>query len=172
MHGFGLFAEEHEAFRRTVRSVIEKEIRPHARAWEAAGEFPRELYSRFGELGFLGLKYEEVHGGTNAGPLYEAVLIEELGRCGSGGVSAGLAAQFTISTGPLHLFGTESRSGASSRRRFAARRSGRWGSPSPTRAATSPASAPARFAREPTTSSTARRRTSPTACAPTSWCSR
>lgn len=105
--GYQLFNEEHEAFRRTVRQVVDKEIRPHARAWEEAEEFPRELYRRFGELDLLGLKYEEKWGGTNAGCLFEAVLIEELARCGSGGVSAGLGAQFTISTGPLHLYGTD-----------------------------------------------------------------
>jgi acyl-CoA dehydrogenase len=107
LHGYGLYSEEHEAFRRTVRAVVDRELRPHAREWEAAGEFPRALFKRFGELGFLGLKYPEAYGGSNAGFLYEAVLLEELGRCGSGGVSAGLGAQFVISTGPLHLFGTD-----------------------------------------------------------------
>lgn len=107
LSGYGVYAEEHQAFRRTVRAVISKELRPYARQWEEAGEFPLELFRRFGELGFLGLKYPEAYGGTNAGWLYEAVLIEELGRCGSGGVAAGLGAQFTISTGPVHLYGTE-----------------------------------------------------------------
>ncbi len=105
--GYGLYLEEHEAFRRTVRAVVDKELRPFAREWEDKGEFPLALFRRFGELGFLGLKYPEEYGGTNAGCLFEAVLIEELGRCGSGGVAAGLGAQFTISTGPLHLFGTD-----------------------------------------------------------------
>jgi acyl-CoA dehydrogenase len=105
--GFGLYEEEHHAFRRTVRAVVDRELRPFARAWEDAGEFPRALFGRFGELGFLGLKYPAAYGGTEAGWLHEAVLLEELGRCGSGGVAAGLGAQFTISTGPLHLFGTD-----------------------------------------------------------------
>ncbi|RYZ36311.1 MAG: acyl-CoA dehydrogenase, partial [Myxococcaceae bacterium] len=107
LHGHGVFLEEHEAFRRAVRAVVDKELRPFAAEWEDREEFPREIFRRFGELGFLGLKYPEAFGGTAAGELYEAVLLEELGRCGSGGVAAGLAAQFTISTGPLHLFGTE-----------------------------------------------------------------
>jgi acyl-CoA dehydrogenase len=105
--GYGLFAEEHDAFRRTVRAVVDKELRPHAREWEERCEFPLALFKRFGDLGFLGLKYPEAYGGTDAGFLYEAVLLEELGRCGSGGVAAGLGAQFTIATGPVHLFGTD-----------------------------------------------------------------
>ncbi len=107
LSGYGLYQEEHEAFRRTVRAVVEEELLPHARDWEAREEFPRELFTRFGELGFLGLKYPVEYGGSAAGELYEAVLLEELGRCGSGGVSAGLGAQFTIATGPIHLFGTD-----------------------------------------------------------------
>jgi acyl-CoA dehydrogenase len=107
LHGYGLYQEEHEAFRRTVRAVVERELKPFASTWEEQEEFPRELFSRFAELGFLGLKYPVAHGGTDAGELYEAVLLEELGRCGSGGVAAGLGAQFTIATGPLHKYGTE-----------------------------------------------------------------
>jgi acyl-CoA dehydrogenase len=107
LSGFGLYAEEHEAFRRTVRAVVEKELWPHAREWEEKGEFPRALFTRFAELGWLGLQYPEAYGGADAGGLFEAVLLEELGRCGSGGVAAGLGAQFTIATGPLHKYGTE-----------------------------------------------------------------
>jgi acyl-CoA dehydrogenase len=106
LHGFGVYGEEHEAFRRTVRQLIAREVRPHVGEWEAQGEFPRALFTLFGSHDLLGLKYPEAYGGTAAGILYEAVLLEELGRCGSGGVAAGLGAQFTIATGPLHLYGT------------------------------------------------------------------
>lgn len=44
-----LFREEHEVFRATVRQFVEKEMIPHAEAWEAAGEFPRSLRTRLGE---------------------------------------------------------------------------------------------------------------------------
>ena len=57
LHGQGLYLEEHDAFRRTVRAVVEKEILPFVKEWEAREEFPRALFTRFGELGFLGLKY-------------------------------------------------------------------------------------------------------------------
>ena len=57
------FTEEHEALRESIRSFVEREIRPHAPEWEKAEEFPRELFTRMGELGFLGLKYPERYGG-------------------------------------------------------------------------------------------------------------
>jgi len=44
------FTEEHEELRASLRSFVEKEIRPHAPEWEAAQEFPRELFNRMGEL--------------------------------------------------------------------------------------------------------------------------
>lgn len=113
--GFGTFTEEHEAFRRTVRQWIEREVKPHVAAWEEAEEFPRELYFKAAELGLFGLKYDEAYGGTNAGFLYEAVATEELSKCGSGGVAAGLGAQMTIATGPIHAFGNDAQ-----KRRFLA----------------------------------------------------
>jgi acyl-CoA dehydrogenase len=105
--GFATFTEEHEAFRNTVRAWVQREIVPHVGAWEEAEGFPRELYAKAAEQGFFGLKYAEAQGGTNAGVFFEAVLHEELAKCGSGGVAAGLGAQATIATGPLHLFGND-----------------------------------------------------------------
>lgn len=105
--GFATFSEEHEAFRRTLRPWVEREIKPYAARWDEAEEFPLELYRKAAELGLFGLKYEEAWGGTNAGFLYEAVMHEELSKCGSGGVAAGLGAQATIATAPIHRYGSD-----------------------------------------------------------------
>jgi acyl-CoA dehydrogenase len=105
--GFATFTQEHEAFRATVRQFVERELKPHVAQWEEAEEFPRELYGKAAELGLFGLKYEERYGGTNAGFFFEAVATEEMSKCGSGGVAAGLIGQATIATGPLHLFGSD-----------------------------------------------------------------
>jgi acyl-CoA dehydrogenase len=102
-----LFGPEHEEFRGTVRRFVDKEIRPNVDRWEQAQQFPRDLFRRFGSLDLLGLKYEEKYGGTNAGVIYEAVLFEELGRCGSGGVAAGIGAHVAIATPPINDFGTD-----------------------------------------------------------------
>lgn len=102
-----LFRPDHEAFRQTVRRFIEREVAPHAEEWEAQRTFPRELFGRFGELDLLGLKYPEAYGGTNAGPVYEAVLMEELSRSGSGGVAGAIGAHIAIATPPVFRLGTE-----------------------------------------------------------------
>ena len=36
-----IFNEQHEMFRATVRSFVDKEIAPHIEEWEAAGRMPR-----------------------------------------------------------------------------------------------------------------------------------
>ncbi|TMK55908.1 MAG: acyl-CoA dehydrogenase [Actinobacteria bacterium] len=102
------FGEEHEELRQTVSRFVSKEIAPHVDEWEAAREFPRELYSRCAELGFLGLKFPEELGGQGGTHLHDAVWVEELARSGgSGGVAAGLNAHTSIAMPPIFKFGTE-----------------------------------------------------------------
>jgi acyl-CoA dehydrogenase len=101
------FTEEHEALRESLRSFVSREIRPHAPEWEAAEEFPRELFTRMGELGFLGLKYPEEYGGQGGDYVHDAVFTEEMARCGSGGVAAGIGGHVGIATPPIFKFGTE-----------------------------------------------------------------
>jgi acyl-CoA dehydrogenase len=102
------FSEEHEELRETVRRFVKAEIAPHVDEWERAQEFPRELYNRCGELGFLGLKFPEEYGGQGGTYLHDAVWTEELSRSGgSGGVAAGLNAHSSIAMPPIFNFGTE-----------------------------------------------------------------
>ncbi|HVP01922.1 MAG TPA: acyl-CoA dehydrogenase family protein [Solirubrobacteraceae bacterium] len=101
------FTAEHEELRASLRRFVEAELLPHAVEWEDARWFPSELFPRMGELGFLGLKYEERYGGQGGDYIHDAVLAEELARCGSGGVAAGLGAHITIATPPVWKFGTE-----------------------------------------------------------------
>jgi acyl-CoA dehydrogenase len=102
------FGEEHEELRETVSRFVSKEIAPHVDEWEQAREFPRELYGRCAELGFLGLKFPEEYGGQGGTHLHDAIWVEELARSGgSGGVAAGLNAHASIAMPPIFNFGTE-----------------------------------------------------------------
>ncbi len=102
------FGEEHEELRETVSRFVGKEIAPHVDEWEEAREFPRELYARCAELGFLGLKFPEEYGGQGGTHLHDAIWVEELARSGgSGGVAAGLNAHASIAMPPIFNFGTE-----------------------------------------------------------------
>jgi acyl-CoA dehydrogenase len=93
------FTEAHEELRARAREFVLGELRPHAEEWEAAGWFPNAVFGALAERGWLGLKY----GGDWVA---DAVLAEELARCGSGGVAAGIGAHIHIATPPIHAFGT------------------------------------------------------------------
>jgi acyl-CoA dehydrogenase len=102
------FTDEHEELRESVRRFVSTEIAPQVDDWEEAREFPRELFARCGELGFLGLKFPERYGGQGGTHLHDAVWIEELSRSGgSGGVAAGLNAHAQIAMPPVFSFGNE-----------------------------------------------------------------
>jgi acyl-CoA dehydrogenase len=102
------FDDEHEELRETVHRFVSKEIAPNVTEWEDAREFPRELYGRCADLGFLGLKFPEEYGGQGGTHLHDAVWVEELARSGgSGGVAASLNAHTSIAMPPIFNFGTE-----------------------------------------------------------------
>ena len=101
------FGDEHEELRATIRRWVSAEIVPFQDEWEERREFPRELYERAGELGFLGLKYPTELGGQGGDSLHDAVWAEEIAAAGiSGGVGAGLGAHTGIATPPVFKFGT------------------------------------------------------------------
>jgi acyl-CoA dehydrogenase len=100
------FTAEHEEFRGAVRRFVETELYPHANEWEEARWFPSEIFPRLAELGYIGLKFPAEYGG-DADPVADAVFVEELARCGSGGVAAGIGAHAGIALPPIWKFGTE-----------------------------------------------------------------
>src|ERR1700738_739551 len=102
-----VFDEDHEAYRDSVRAFVAKELLPHAEEWEKAEDFPNETFVRMGALDLFGNKFEEKYGGTGAGHVFEAVLVEEIARCGSGGVAAGLGAHAQIARPPSPRSGEE-----------------------------------------------------------------
>jgi len=105
---FGLFAPEHDELRAAVRGFVAGEITPHVEDWERAGQFPvRELFGSVGALGLFGAKYAERYGGTGPDLVADAVVTEELARCGSGGVAAALGAHKDLAIHYVHRFGTE-----------------------------------------------------------------
>jgi acyl-CoA dehydrogenase len=101
------FTEEHDQLREAVRRFVETELAPNAREWEDAQWFPNDVFARLAELGWLGLKYPEEYGGEGGDYVHDAVFTEELSRCGSGGLAAGIGAHIGIATPPIWKFGTE-----------------------------------------------------------------
>ncbi|WP_410535671.1 acyl-CoA dehydrogenase family protein [Streptomyces sp. KL2] len=86
-----IFTEDHEAFRRTVRAFLEREVLPHYERWEREGAVDREVWRAAGRQGLLGVAVPEEYGGGGQDDFrYGAVLAEEFTRAGTPGLAIGL----------------------------------------------------------------------------------
>ena len=100
------FTDAHEELRLHIRRFLEKEVQPHLDEWEEK-TFPDAIFQRFGELGFLGLRYPPEYGGQGGDYFSALVLSEELARAGTGGLGMAVAVQTEMATPPVFKFGTE-----------------------------------------------------------------
>jgi alkylation response protein AidB-like acyl-CoA dehydrogenase len=111
------FNESHVALRAEVRKWVDDNIEPFVDEWDEAGEMPEDVYRKFAKAGYLasltGLKqfptqYTDIR--LKSVPLdkfdvfHEFVILEELCRCGSGGVIWNLTGGFTIGSPPVFKY--------------------------------------------------------------------
>jgi alkylation response protein AidB-like acyl-CoA dehydrogenase len=99
-------SEEQQLLRKTVRDFASSEIGPHSREWDEAQTFPREVFTRLGELGLTGVCWPEELGGAGLGTLEWILVMEELARVDAG-VALSLAAHHSLASAHLFLAGTE-----------------------------------------------------------------
>jgi alkylation response protein AidB-like acyl-CoA dehydrogenase len=76
-------SEEQRMIQESVRRFARSELLPHAREWDHAGHFPRQLLNKMGELGYLGVPVPEAYGGTGLDYISEAIVFEEVGYADS-----------------------------------------------------------------------------------------
>src|SRR5215471_15298332 len=100
------FSDAHEELRLHIRKFLEREVQPHLEEWEEK-TFPSEIFRRFGELGFLGLRYPPEYGGQGGDYFTAVVLSEEMAKAGCGGLGMAVAVQAEMATPPVFKFGTE-----------------------------------------------------------------
>ncbi|MFT4759237.1 MAG: alkylation response protein AidB-like acyl-CoA dehydrogenase [Paraglaciecola sp.] len=90
----------------SARDFAETHIRPHVMEWDEAQYFPRDLFSKMGELGFMGILVPEEYGGSGLGYAEYITVIDEISQvCGSIGLST--AAHNSLCTNHILSFGTE-----------------------------------------------------------------
>ncbi|KEF04952.1 MULTISPECIES: acyl-CoA dehydrogenase family protein [Streptomyces] len=97
-------SEEQAAVRQLAKDFVDREIVPHAAAWDRAERVDRAVVKKLGELGFLGLTVPEEYGGSGGDHLAYALVTEELGRGDSAvrgivSVSLGLVAKTVAAWG-------------------------------------------------------------------------
>jgi alkylation response protein AidB-like acyl-CoA dehydrogenase len=98
--------EEQKQIKLSVREFAEAEIRPHVMEWDEAQHFPIELKPKLAELGLMGVIFPEEYGGAGMGYIEYATIIEELSRV-DGSVGISVAAQNSLCSNHIYLFGSE-----------------------------------------------------------------
>jgi citronellyl-CoA dehydrogenase len=98
---------EHLAFRETVRRFVQTELAPRAREFDEMGRLDRSIFPKMGELGLLGIRYDEKYGGQGLDYSYQAIFLEEIALCDNAGVCMGISVQTDMATPALHRFGSE-----------------------------------------------------------------
>ncbi len=106
-NAYSYFTEEHIAFRQSFREFLNKEITPHLDQWEKAGEIPRSIFKKFGDMGYFGLTAPEAYGGSGLDQKYNVIFDEELSYLNSGGFGASIGGHPLLAVTHLNAEGTE-----------------------------------------------------------------
>ncbi|MFN8310733.1 MAG: acyl-CoA dehydrogenase family protein [Chitinophagales bacterium] len=101
------FTDEHELFRQSVKQFIAAEVKPYINEWEKAEMLPRSLFTKMGELGFLGINFPESLGGAASDFWYSVVYLEELARAGFAGISAAVSVHQYMATNHILRAGSD-----------------------------------------------------------------
>jgi alkylation response protein AidB-like acyl-CoA dehydrogenase len=99
-------SDEQKLLQKTVREFADAELRPHARHWDETQAFPREVFTKLGELGLTGLVIPAEYGGAGLTSLDYAIVMEEVAGA-EAGVALSLAAHSSLCSGHIFLAGSD-----------------------------------------------------------------
>ena len=102
----GPFNEDLDMIRDQLRRFIQTEVTAKADAWEEEGMVPRDVLRRMGDLGVLGMRYDEKYGGAGLDVMSSVVLAEEVGRSTFGGFAATVLVHTDMASPHLENAGT------------------------------------------------------------------
>jgi len=109
------YTESHVKFRAQVRAFVEDELQPNAHEWEENKKIPMEVFRKAFQAGWLpcvvGSPWPREFTGDLDAPegynyFHELIAIDEVARCGSGGVLWGLFEGLQIGLPPVLNFGS------------------------------------------------------------------
>lgn len=101
------FNEEHNALRDMVKKFVDKEINPKVDEWEEETVPLHELFKKMGDLGLLGITYDQKYGGQGLDYWFDLVFLEELGHINAGGVPMAIGVHTHMATPAIHEYGSE-----------------------------------------------------------------
>jgi alkylation response protein AidB-like acyl-CoA dehydrogenase len=99
------YTEEQRLIHRAVREFATRELRPHARRWDAENAFPAALVPKIASLGLWGMTAPADDGGSGIDAVGTALAIEAL-AWGDGGIALSVAAHNSLCTGHIARFGS------------------------------------------------------------------
>lgn len=106
MHRDEIFTEEHRQLRQTVRRFAQ-ELAPFAEQWDEEGIFPREVFTKAGALGLLGIGHPVEYGGLGLDWWYTAAYAEELAHTDNAGLNMALMVQSDMATPIIAAVGSD-----------------------------------------------------------------
>jgi alkylation response protein AidB-like acyl-CoA dehydrogenase len=99
-------SEENQIFKDAIRDFASKEIEPLVDEAEETHTFPKELFKKLGEQGFLCPRYPVEIGGGGGDKVTECIMVEELDRVNSG-IAASIMVQSGLATQPIYHYGSD-----------------------------------------------------------------
>lgn len=102
-----LSAQEKELFRDSLRKFLAKEVEPYYAQWEKAEIFPRELWNKLGENGYLCVDVPEQYGGYGADFSLSSIIIEEIAEANFGALASSVSVHSDIVTPYILHLGSE-----------------------------------------------------------------
>ena len=85
-----LYEREHNQYRKSFATFLQREVVPHYAEWQEAGIVPRDLFTKMGADGFLSMAVPEEFGGLGVDDFrYNAIIAEEAARAGVANAIAG-----------------------------------------------------------------------------------
>ncbi len=100
-----LYNAEHDTFRKSFRTFLDREVKPHQDRWREQGQVDREIWRKAGANGFLCPWLDEKYGGAGADFLCSVIIMEELARAYESGFA--MALHSDIIAPYIFSFGTE-----------------------------------------------------------------
>ncbi len=95
-----------EEFRKVVRAFAEEKVKPIAFHLDQTKEFPAEIVKEMGQMGLMGIPFDEKYGGAGLTNEHYSIAVEELSRV-DGGVGVICSAHTSLGTWGINEFGTE-----------------------------------------------------------------
>jgi acyl-CoA dehydrogenase len=100
-----IFSEEHELFRKSFRTFLQRAVVPNQMRWIEAGIVDRDAWRAAGEAGFLCPWLEPEHGGAGGDFLHSVIVSEELSRVYESGFGIPLHSDIVVPY--IHEFGSD-----------------------------------------------------------------